>query len=708
MQLLQNLSLETILAESNLVPKMNAEDVKNVGERILQDYRADDDSRSEWKERYATSLKLAQQYADRKSFPWDGASNVKFPLLTTAALQYHARAYPALVKGTHPVSCRVIGDDPDGQKTQRATRVGNHMSYQVLEEDAGWESDFDKALIIQSIVGSAFRKHYHDGVNKHNVSELVLPTKLVINYWAKSLETATRVTHVLEMQHNAIEERVRRGLFVELEDVDEDGESRSTFNRNSIVDSTADEIDGNRPPSPGADTPRSILEHHFWIDLDGDGYREPYIGFVDEATGQLLRLVARFENDRIEWSEDGKVLRITPEQYFTQMTFIPAPDGSVYGLGFGSLLGHTNEVVNTLINQLIDSGTMSSLGGGFLARGVKIRGGEYTFKPQEWKRTDSSSEDLKNGIYPLPTKEPSSVLFQLLNLMIEWGSKIGMATDALTGENPGQNQKVGTTQAVIQQGEKVFNGIYKRTYRALKHEFRLLYRLNYLNPPANGKYKYSDGQGKGGEATYADYFDTDKSIVPSADPTVASPEANLQRWMTVLQLAGGMPGFDKYLINRQILEVLEIPMADQILPKPGSQGAPQAPVPPQLQIQQMKSQDKARDLQAKMMDHKEKLAESKRMNDAKILELKSMAAYYAAQANLADVQKFGELINQDIQSIEQQNQHLDMLLGHTNDAISNAQQGGGNAGGNDAGPMGGVASAGGDQAVSGQPQGGGA
>lgn len=678
MELQKHLRLETIVESSNVAQLMNAEDVRNIGQMILENYNQDKLSRSEWEDRYAEAMKLVMQLQEVRTFPWEGASNAKFPLLTIAALQYHARAYPALVRGTQPVQCRVIGEDPDGKKIERAKRVSAHMSFQVMEEDEGWEEAQDKALIVQSILGCAFKKTYFDGGRQCVVSELVLPKDLVINYWAKSLETAPRLTHVIGLYQDEIEERRRAGLYL-LADTENshlsvnDPNDASRMERVTSVPPTGpiedaeNEIAGRYPTPADEDTPIILLEQHLLLDIDGDGYREPYIGIVRYDTGELLRLVARFEMDRVDRDENNRVMRIAPEHFFTKIPFIPSPDGSIYDMGFGMLLGATNEVINTLSNQLIDAGTMSNLGGGFLARGIRIRGGEYSFRPNEWKRTDSTAEDIHKGIYPLPVREPSPVLFQLLTLMIDWGSRIGMATDAATGQNPGQNQKVGTTEAVIAQGEKVFNGIYKRSFRALRNEFRLIYRLNYLRKPKTGKFQYaSDGNSPGGVALWTDYFETDKSVVPAADPSIASREMLLQRDMAVFQMANSAQGFNKYEVTRRVLETMEIPGIDLIFPKPGSKDAPPPPPPPpQVQVAQIKAQTEEKKQGAVQQQHQQKLLQDAQLNAAKITQLEAQSAVLMQEAGIAENEKMMMLIEMEIKISKQyQEQLLSLIDGH--------------------------------------------
>jgi len=711
----KNISFDTIVESNNLVEHLDPEDVKLIGDTIRQNYENDKQSRAEWEDRYAESEKLVMQLAEEKSFPWPGAANVRFPLLTIAALQYHARAYPALVRGSYPVSCRVIGEDPTGEKNARAKRVSSHMSFQLMEEDTQWEDSTDKALIVQAIMGCSFKKTFHSSSLHHVRSELVMPKDLVIPYHAKSLELAPRLTHTIGLSNDEVEERIRRGLFTRPENpmdglVDgEDGVSLpKSAPRVGVIQEAENEINGIQPAATDDDTPIMFLEQHLWLDLDGDGLREPYIGFVRHDDAVLYRLVARFEKDKVERNDDNEIVRIEPEHYFTKYEFIPAPDGSIYGMGFGMLLGATNESINTLINQLIDAGTMSNLGGGFLARGVRVRGGEYAFRPQEWKRTDSTAADLKAGIFPLPIREPSNVLFSLLNLLIDWGSRIGMATDAATGQNPGQNQKVGTTQAVIDQGEKVFNGIYKRTYRAMKKEFRLVYRLNYLANPPTGKFDYADESGQGGFALWTDYFESNKSIVPAADPSIASREKIMQRDMTVAQMAASVPGFNRYAVTRRVLDGLEVPNIDEIFPKPGTPGAQQPSPPPAVMVAQIKAQTEQAKLQANDRRHQLELMQDARLNMAKIQQLEAQALKLRAEAGVAQNQQLIDLMDQELKAAQVfQNQLNGAIEGYSKifDQMSQAQGGEGGQGASQQGAMGGMAQPGGDAALSQVPGG---
>lgn len=630
MELKQHLNIDDILYSDNVAESMDADDLDYIGECVFNEYENDKNSRSEWETRYADAMEMAMQVTQQKTFPWPNASNVKFPLITIAALQYHARAYPALVPGENVVKARIIGEDTDGSKMARAKRVTDHMDFQVTEEDTQWEESMDKLLLVQPILGSAFKKTYFDTSKGHNVSELVFPKDLVVNYYTTSLETASRVTHVVYLTRNQCYERQKAGLFCEFTE----GNTPTPPKADSIT-ASRDQEQGITPPPLDADTPYTILEQHRLLDLDGDGYAEPYIVWLREDTKQVLRIVARFLKENVTYTKDGvHIQSIKAEHFFTKFPFIPSPDGGFYDMGFGLLLGSLNHAIDTAINQMVDQGTMYSTSGGFLSRGVRVRGGDYTFRPNEFKRTDTSAEELAKGIVPLPTREPSGVLFQLLGLLIEYGTKIGMATDPLVGQNPGQNTPAETSRNTIVQGEKVFNGIYKRTYRSLKEEFRKLYHLNYLYADIlapNGKYEYG-----GGYALYEDYFESDKSIVPAADPNVSSETQQVAQATTVFQLSANTPGFDRYQATKRLLSALKVSDIEQIFPDPkGPNAIPPQPNPKVL-IEQAKEQTKQLKIKTEKDIKLAQLSQEAELQQVEMAKLEAEAILALAKARETD------------------------------------------------------------------------
>ena len=615
--------LNDIMYEANIADRLCKEDLEAIGMQVVKDFDNDLLSRSTWEKRTEASLKLALQVSENKNFPWPNASNVKFPLITIAALQYHARSYPVLIDSDLPVKCRVVGDDADGLRSLRATRVEQHMSYQLLEEDEDWESEMDKVLITQPIIGCAFKKSYYDPIKRHNVSENVLAKDLVVNYWTKSLESADRVTHVLQMTKNEIYERVARNLWLDISEGRQ--QTYSSIAQGNTLQAAQDKAQGMNPPEPNdTSTPIEILEQHRNIDLDDDGYAEPYIVYVRRDNKKVARIVARYTQSDVERNKQGRVLSIKAEQYFTKYPFIPSPDGGFYDLGFGVLLGPLNESINTIINQLVDAGTMANTAGGFLSRGIKLRGGNYNFNPLEWKHVDTTGDDLRKGIVPLPVREPSQVMFTLLNLLINYGERIGGAVDIMTGQNPGQNTPAETTRTMAEQGMKIFNGIFKRTHRSLKQEFRKLYRLNQIFITENTSY-VSHAKGTG-MILADDYEGPVTDVMPTADPSVTSDAQRMQQAMAIAQRVAATPGlYNRYEVEHTFLKAMKITNIEKVLPDPKGPNAVPAPVNPKLQIEQLKIQAKQASDQLEMKMALLELMSKAELQQAEIQKLQAEA-----------------------------------------------------------------------------------
>ena len=624
MKLNTELNLDDVVQSPNIVEMLDEADLNTISYNVYTGFQADLLSRSAWEKRTEDAMKLALQVSEAKSFPWPGASNVKFPLITIAALQFHARSYPVLINGETPVQCRVIGDDTTGAKEARAHRVSQFMSYQILEEDTNWESEMDRVLISQPIVGCAFKKSYFDPILKHNVSENILAKDFVVNYWTKHLDTSPRITQILYLSKNDIYERVARGLWSEMK------EGRPAAVPQSNMTLAQNKAQGmSAPDSIDDSTPYEILEQHTFIDFDGDGYAEPYIIWMRRDTKQVLRIVARYFDTSIERDEKGNVLSIQAESYFTKFPFIPSPDGGFYDLGFGSLLGPLNQSIDTLLNQLIDTGTMANTAGGFLSRGIKLRGGNYNFAPLEWKHVDTTGDDLRKGIMPLPVREPSQVLFTLLSMLINYGERIGGSVDILSGQNPGQNTAAETTRTMAEQGMKIFSGIFKRTYRSLKDEFRKLYRLNQLYLQGIEDYNSDTGQ----NFIDADDFSGPVSDVrPSADPNIVSDTQRIQQAQAVLQLATTTPGMNMYEAQKTYLKAMKVSNIEMLLPDPKGPNAIKQGPSEKVQIEQMRSQIKQMDMELQTKLAAIKLAQSAELQQAKIHKLEADAILSIEQA----------------------------------------------------------------------------
>jgi len=659
------LKITEIVKSPNIAKLLSKEEIQTIGNKVFDDWQTDQNSRSEWEERTADAMKLALQVMEEKSSPWAGASNVKFPLVTIAALQYQARAYPALIPDVNIVKARVFGFDKDDAKQARADRVSSYMSFQVLEEDECWEENMDKVLISQAIVGCAFKKSYFDTALGHNVSEHVLAKDLYIPYFAKSLNEASRITQILYLSSNDLVQKQRSGLYCETEQ-----EVPPELVASSPLNSAKDEAQGITAPIEDSSAPYEVLEQHRWLDLDDDDYEEPYIVTVRKDTKQVLRIVARFSTPSITKNSKKEISYIKADNFFTKFSFIPSPDGGIYDLGFGVLLGPLNESINTIINQLVDAGTLSNTAGGFLGRGVKFRSGDNSFKPFEWKRVDASGDDLRKGVFPLPVREPSQVLFQLLGLLIDYGERVGMATDPQVGVSTGQNTPAETSRNMLQEGQRVFSAVYKRTYRALKEEFRKLYKLNsiYLNDTT----KYFSLSDRGEAVINRDDFHTDgKEIVPAADPNMVSDEQKVQQALMLKGFSEVNPGlYNKYVVEKLALKALKISDIEAVLPDPAGKNALPAPAPDKdIIIETMKLEFKKLELQSNLQIKMFDLMQEIEYLQAEIVEKESRAALNYAQAEGVETGHQIAAIQSSVALMKQKEEGLIKMLAVLKDMV---------------------------------------
>lgn len=606
---------ENILSP-NLCDKLSHDDLVKLGAWVKEGYDRDKQSRAKWEKRTEAAMDLAMQLQKAKSFPWPNCSNVAFPLITISVLQYHAKAYPALINGTEIARYRTVGDDAPPPQVERARRIGNLMSWQLLEEDKDWEEQQDRLFINYAVVGTAFKKSYFDRSKGYNESELVFAKDLVLNYYAKSVEECPRKTHCIPMFRNEIYERVKRGTFRDvLEEEWYQGLAPPATEENS--QRTDVRTGRDRPLQVDETTPLSMLEQHVNIDLDQDGYAEPYVITIEETSSCVMRMVLRFDSeDAIERNDEGDIVCIRPVEYFTKYGFLPSPDGGIYEIGFGTLLGPLNESVNSAVNQIFDSGTMMNTGGGFLGRGVKVRGGQLTIAPNQWIRVDTDGTDLQKNIVPNPVREPSNVLYQLLVLLINYANRISGALDVTVGENIGQNTPAETGRNMLAMGMKIYNAIFKRTWRSMKEELRKLYLLNAAHLPDRKNF------GNKSFAMREDFLGDPDLIAPVADPNITSEEMELQKLMVVKQNAMMTPGYSIPDVERRILRALRLDGIGTLYPGPDKV----PPLPnPKLQVEQLKLQAKTGELQQAKLEWTMKLQEEHRVNTAKIILLVAQA-----------------------------------------------------------------------------------
>lgn len=578
------LTLAQLISAPNIATLIEDEVLQRIGDRAKREFDIDENSRADWKKRTKDAMDLAMQVAGEKNTPWPKAANVKYPLITTAAIQFNARCYPAIVDGQKVVKGNVLGYDPDGSKRQKADRIAKHMSWQLTEQMPEWEEDTDKLTLILPIVGCCFRKSYFDPSLGRNCSDMVTAENFVVNYNTKSLSRAPRQSEIFDLYPYEITERMRSGTYREVEL------------------GIAQQSDGDE------DAPHRFVEQHRRWDLDEDGYPEPYVVTFHLETSKVVRLVAGFDLEDVELTQDGRVAKITPTEYYTKYGFIPSPDGGFYDIGFGILLGPIGESVNTAINQMLDAGHRQNAGGGFIGKGLRMKAGSVRLKPGEFMFLDAQGQAIRDNIVALPFNGPSPVLFQLLGLLIEASRDISATKDILTGEQQQSNVPASTTLALIEQGLKVFSAIYKRIHRSLKQELGKLKKLNarYMQPQEY--FMVLDTQE---QVAIQDYQDESMDVIPVSDPTVVTEAQRMGRAQALLPFASD-PMIDGMEVKKRYFEAIGIENVEALWAK-------QQPGPPP-------------DLVAKIAETHAKI----RKINAEIVNIASNSVLTIAQAEAAE------------------------------------------------------------------------
>jgi len=560
------------IADHNLARDLDIQTLSTIAQLVVREYEIDEESRAEWKQCAEDALKFATQDAEPKQYPWPKASNIIYPLITTASLQFGARAYPAIIQNRNVVKGTIWGTDdgtpatkngkadgapiidPEtqqiqwliapGMKQKRATAIGEHMSWQLLEQMPEWEEQTDQLLHQLPIVGGAVRKTYRDFGEDKNCSVLVPLMNIVWNRHSVSFEKAPRHTEILTLYpHEVMEKELAEETFI------------------PISYTVGDDADNENASGDDSDAPRIFLEQHRRYDLDGDGYPEPYIVTVHKASSQVVRMVARYEEDGIHVDDKGEIMRVDPLEYYTLYPFLPDPKGGSYPTGFGHLLKPMNEAINTTINQMFDAGHLQIAGGGFIGTNLSLAAGPTTFRLGEYIPVNNKGGNIRDAVFPIPFPGPSQVLFELLGFLVGAAKETASIQDILTGDTAKLSETQPTTLlALIEQGMKVYTAIYKRIYRALKAELSKIYRLNRLYLESDARYRIGD---EWREISKDDYR-LGGGVEPISDPTMTTDMQKLARAGVVMPFANDLL-FNPLEVRKMYLDAASIPNIDKLL-----------------------------------------------------------------------------------------------------------------------------------------------
>jgi len=516
-------------------------------------YEDDLESRSEWEETYTKGLDQLGIKHEERSQPFEGASGVTHPLIAESVTQFQAQAYKELIPAGGPVQTRIMGLQ-DVAREEQAARVKDFMNYQIMEVMEEFDPDMDQLLFYLPLSGSTFKKVYFDPARNRAVSSFIPAQDLVVPYSATDLQTASRVTHVLRMDSNEVRKMQVAGMYRDVELIKQDAEVDE-------VRQKVDEIQGTQKTY--SDDIFTILEMHVDLDLEGfedmsptgepTGVALPYIVTIDEGSGEILSIRRNFK----EGTELAKKI-----QYFVHYRFMPGL--GFYGFGLIHMIGGLGRAATSILRQLIDAGTLANLPAGFKARGVRVRNDDEPLQPGEWRDIDAPGGDIKSSIIPLPYKEPSGTLTQLLAALVEGGKRFVSLADQKTGDMNSQ-APVGTTVAMLERGMKVMSAIHKRLHYSQKTEFRILARIFAENLPPQYPYEVAGAQ----RNIKAEDFDNRVDVIPVSDPNIFSMAQRVTLAQTQLQLAQSNPQIHNlHSAYRRMYQALEVQNIDEVLPPP--------------------------------------------------------------------------------------------------------------------------------------------
>jgi hypothetical protein len=526
------------------------------------DYKA---SRKDWEQSYKSGLDLLGFKYENRTEPFQGASGATHPVLAEAVTQFQAQAYKELLPADGPVRTQVIGIKTPVTE-QQATRVKDYMNYLLMDQMKEYEEEFDSMLFHLPLAGSTFKKVYYDVPMARVVSKFVPADELVVPYTATSLDDAESIIHVVKMSENELRKQQVNGFYRDI-----DLAPPGTVEQNE-VEKKERELDGTKKVGK-QDTLYTLLECHVNLDLEGfedqgpdgpTGIKLPYIVTVEEGSRLVLSIRRNYAPD------DLKKNKI---QYFVHFKFLPGL--GFYGFGLIHMIGGLSRTATSALRQLLDAGTLSNLPAGFKQRGVRVRDEASPIQPGEFKDVDAPGGNLREAFFPLPYKEPSQTLLNLLGIVVQAGQRFASIADMQVGDG-NQGAAVGTTVALLERGSRVMSAIHKRCYAAMKDEFKLLSKVVSQYLPPEYPYDVVGGQRNIKQTDFDDRVD----VVPVADPNIFSMSQRITLAQTQLQIATSNPRLhNMYQIYRNMYEAIGVKNVDTVLPPP----APNAPMDPSME-----------------------------------------------------------------------------------------------------------------------------
>ena len=529
---------------ANLAEDLDRDRLAEISSDLLNKFENDKSSRKDWEDQYSKGLKMLGVISEERDDPFPGASGVHNPLMAEAATQFQARAISEMFPPGGPVKTQIIGKITE-ERERQAQRVQEFMNYQITQLMPDYFSELDQMLFNLSLAGSAFKKVYYDTTLDQVCTKFIPAEDLVVSYSTTELDTSPRYTQIMKLTTNDVKKYMKSGFYrdLKLSQASDDGEDTQ-------IQQTLDEIDG---VSPGNnDQTRQVLEFHvdYNVGNDEDDIELPYIITIDRSSQQVLAI-------RRNWKEDDELQN--KRVYFIHYKYLPGL--GFYGFGLIHMIGGLQHASTGALRALLDSAAFANLNGGFKAKGARIEGGDITVSPGEWVEVEAYGDDLRKSFIPLPFKEPSPTLMQLLGILTEAGRRFSSIADAMVGD-AATSAPVGSIVAQIEQGSKVFSAIHKRLHMAQGKELKLIGELN--GEFLDNEYPYEIiGDEK---MVRRKDFDGRVDIIPVSDPNIFSAAQRIAMAQTELQLAQSAPNIiDVKKAYERLVRALNIPEPDELL-----------------------------------------------------------------------------------------------------------------------------------------------
>jgi hypothetical protein len=545
---------------ANLADDMDEGQLTELSGDLIGEYDADINSRKDWLTTYVDGLELLGLKVEDRTEPWPGACNVYHPLMTEALVKFQAETMMETFPAAGPVKTVIVGKQTK-EKEDAAERVKDDMNYQLTDMMPEYRPEHERMLWGLGLSGNSFKKVYYDPNIERQVSMYVPAEDIVVPYGASNLETAERVTHVMRKTKNELHRLQVAGFY---RDVDL-GEPYLD------IDEAEKKIAEKLGFNPTEDDRYKILEMHVNLDLENgdseDGIALPYVITIEKGTGTILAI-------RRNWNPDDKLK--AKRQHFVHYGYIPG--FGFYCFGLIHLIGAFAKSGTMILRQLVDAGTLANLPGGLKSRGLRIKGDDTPIAPGEWRDVDVPSGAVRDNILPLPYKEPSQVLNQLMNQIIEEGRRFASAADMKVSDMSA-NSPVGTTLAILERTLKVMSAVQARIYYAMKQEFKLLKVIIRDYTPTEYSYEPEVGSRR---AKQSDYDNVD--VIPVSDPNAATMSQKVVQYQAVMQMAQANPQiYDQVELNKQMLEVLGVKNINKLIPSSDDQ-TPKDPVSENMNI----------------------------------------------------------------------------------------------------------------------------